>query len=639
MEHEERLKVALADRYQIEREIGSGGMATVYLAHDLKHDRKVAVKVMRPELTADMGADRFLAEIRTTATLSHPHILPLHDSGEADGFLFYVMPYVEGESLRERLDRDGQLPVEEAVRIVGHVADALESAHRHGVIHRDLKPANILFQEGEPVVTDFGIALAVSAAGEGRLTETGLSLGTPYYMSPEQASGERHLPPASDVYSLGCVLYEMLTGDPPHMGSSPQAILGKILLGEVTRPTQLRPTIPANVEGAILRALERLPADRFESAAELGAALKDKSFRHGVGAGARPGPWRGLAIGFAAVAVLAVAALVTLSVRPGTPLPPASRDEIQLPGELDRFNFWGRYTEIAPDGSSMVYADTVGTGTELQYWVKDRGSMEVRPVTGTVGAYGATYSPDGAWIVYAVGTDLFKSPLQGAGQVPLLGGVRASYFDFHPLWLSDGTILLNLHGGALVRIPDDGGAPPDTVFAFPEDYITWVQGLPGREAVLVVGCRQTFCTGGTYLSVVDLTADTTWVLLEEVLRAWYTPTGHVVYVGNNGAVFAAPFDLDRLEMWGTHEPMFEGVFTYSGGMVMGQDGTVIYRELLGSAYNAHSGTSSRTFGQCPQTAGNTLCGPRTDGSCSTGAETALEVRFGSRNSRMARGCN
>ena len=237
-EAEERLRSALADRYTIEREIGSGGMATVYLAQDLRHDRKVAVKVLKPELAAVVGTERFLAEIRTTANLSHPHILPLHDSGEAGGFLFYVMPYVEGDSLSQRLDRDGQLSVEEAVRIAGHVADALESAHRHGVIHRDLKPANILFQEGEPVVADFGIALAVTAAGEGRLTETGLSLGTPYYMSPEQATGDQTPTAASDVYSLGCVLYEMLTGDPPHTGSTAQAILGKILLGEVTPPHQ-----------------------------------------------------------------------------------------------------------------------------------------------------------------------------------------------------------------------------------------------------------------------------------------------------------------------------------------------------------------------------------------------------------------
>jgi serine/threonine-protein kinase len=206
MEHEDRLRAALANRYRIEREIGSGGMATVYLARDLKHDRQVAVKVLRPDLAAVMGVERFLAEIRTTANLQHPHILPLHDSGEEDGFLFYVMPFVQGESLRQRLDREGQLPLAEAVRITTQVADALSYAHRKDVIHRDVKPANILFLEDQPLVADFGIALAVTAAGGGRLTETGISLGTPQYMSPEQAMGQDGLTPASDIYSLGAVI-------------------------------------------------------------------------------------------------------------------------------------------------------------------------------------------------------------------------------------------------------------------------------------------------------------------------------------------------------------------------------------------------------------------------------------------------
>ena len=220
-----------------ERELGEGGMATVYLADDLKHERKVALKVLKPELAALVGAERFLAEIKTTANLQHPHILPLHDSGDADGFLFYVMPYVEGESLREKLDREHQLPVDEAVRIATDVAEALQSAHERGVIHRDVKPANILLSKGRPLVADFGIALAVSAAGGGRLTETGLSLGTPYYMSPEQASADRELTAASDVYSLGCVLYEMLVGEPPYTGANAQVVLAKILM---VRCPQLR---------------------------------------------------------------------------------------------------------------------------------------------------------------------------------------------------------------------------------------------------------------------------------------------------------------------------------------------------------------------------------------------------------------
>ena len=219
-----RLNAALEGRYRIDRELGEGGMATVYLADDLRHERKVALKVLKPELAAVVGADRFLAEIKTTANLQHPHILPLFDSGEADSFLFYVMPYVEGESLREKLNREQQLPVDEAIRIATAVAQALQHAHDREVIHRDIKPGNILIQDGQPVVADFGIALAVGAGGGARMTETGLSVGTPYYMSPEQATGDQYVGPASDIYALGAVLYEMLVGEPPYTGSTAQAV-------------------------------------------------------------------------------------------------------------------------------------------------------------------------------------------------------------------------------------------------------------------------------------------------------------------------------------------------------------------------------------------------------------------------------
>jgi len=241
----DRLAAALADRYAIERELGQGGMATVYLAEDLKHNRKVAIKVLKPELAAVLGADRFVHEIKTTAALQHPHILALFDSGSADGFLYYVMPYIEGEPLRARLDREKQLSIEEAVRITTEVADALDYAHRHGVIHRDIKPENILLHDGRPMVADFGIALAVSAAAGGRMTETGLSLGTPHYMSPEQATAEKEITGRSDIYSLGAVLYEMLTGDPPHTGASAQQIIMKIVT-EDTRPVTAHPELPTD---------------------------------------------------------------------------------------------------------------------------------------------------------------------------------------------------------------------------------------------------------------------------------------------------------------------------------------------------------------------------------------------------------
>ena len=282
-----RLNAALEGRYRVERQVGEGGMATVYLADDVKHERKVALKVLKPELAAVIGADRFLAEIKTTANLQHPNILPLFDSGEADAFLYYVMPYVEGESLRERLDREHQLPVQDAVRIATNVAEALDYAHAHGVIHRDIKPANILLQAGKPVVSDFGIALAVDVLAGGRLTGTGLSVGTPSYMSPEQAMGEGHLGPTTDIFSLGCVLHEMLAGEPPFTGSSAQAVLGKILMGEISSTVSERASVPPHIDAVVARALERVPADRFTQASDMARALDDPGFRHRRGARSR----------------------------------------------------------------------------------------------------------------------------------------------------------------------------------------------------------------------------------------------------------------------------------------------------------------------------------------------------------------
>src|SRR5215216_4855903 len=247
-----RLTTAIADKYTIERELGQGGMATVYLAEDLRHQRKVAVKVVHPELAAVLGAERFLSEIHVTAALQHPHILPLFDSGQAEGQLFYVMPFVEGESLRSRIDRERQLPVDDALRISREVGSALGYAHRHGVIHRDIKPENILLHDGQAVVADFGIALAVTNAGGGRMTQTGLSLGTPQYMSPEQATGERDIDARSDVYSLAAVTYEMLTGQAPFTGPTAQAIVAKVITTDPVGLVAQRKLIPDHVEAAVL---------------------------------------------------------------------------------------------------------------------------------------------------------------------------------------------------------------------------------------------------------------------------------------------------------------------------------------------------------------------------------------------------
>src|SRR6266568_4668976 len=295
-----RLTAALAGRYAVERELGAGGMATVYLARDLKHNREVALKVLRPELAAVLGAERFLQEIRISARLDHPHILTLIDSGETEGFVWYVLPYVRGESLRNKLTREQQLSIEETVRIATQVASALEYAHRHGVIHRDIKPENILLHEGEAVVADFGIALALREAGGPRLTESGLSLGTPQYMRPEQATGGRELDARSDVYSLAAVVYEMLTGEPPHTGPTVQAVIAKLLTERPTRIRTVRDTVPEGIDTAVAKALAKVPADRFGGAAEFAAALA------GPGAGPTAG-WRRRRVAVTASIACAVA--------------------------------------------------------------------------------------------------------------------------------------------------------------------------------------------------------------------------------------------------------------------------------------------------------------------------------------------
>ncbi len=271
--HSDRLKAALADRYAIERELGAGGMATVYLARDLKHDRLVAVKVLDPELAASLGAERFLREIQVTAKLNHPHILPLYDSGEARGFLYYVMPFVEGESLADKIAREKQLSIKEAVQITREVAEALAQAHSYGLVHRDIKPQNILMAGGHAIVADFGIASAVSQAGGEKLTKTGTTVGTPAYMSPEQGMGSDRLDGRSDIYSLGCVLFEMLCGQVPFTGTTPQQVIARHSMDHVPPPHIMRDTIPDTLEEIILRAMAKLPADRYRTAYDMAEAL------------------------------------------------------------------------------------------------------------------------------------------------------------------------------------------------------------------------------------------------------------------------------------------------------------------------------------------------------------------------------
>ncbi len=397
------LSAALADRYAIDREIGRGGMATVYLARDLKHDRNVALKVLNPELGAVLGVERFLAEIKVTANLQHPNLLPLFDSGEAAGLLFYVMPYVEGESLRARIDREKQLPVDEAVRIAIAIGSALEYAHAAGVIHRDLKPENILMQAGQPVIADFGIALAVSNAGGARVTQTGLSLGTPQYMSPEQASGDRAIDARTDLYSLGAITYEMLTGEPPHVGTTAQAIIAKLMTEEPRPLAVLRKSVPEGVDDAVRRALEKLPADRWATAKEFIDALRAGGSSTGARshAGSRARGHRGsrglkvlMAVGFA-IAGFSSVGWWTAAHRhdDGTPV----RFALGLPSGFRIGAFvsgTGSNFAISPDGKSIVYVGNAPSAPQALH-LRRIDELDGHTLPNTDVGFYPFFSPDG----------------------------------------------------------------------------------------------------------------------------------------------------------------------------------------------------------------------------------------------------
>jgi hypothetical protein len=469
----DRLNAALSGRYRIERELGAGGMATVYLAHDERHARSVALKVLRPELAAVIGADRFLNEIKTTANLQHPHILPLHDSGEVDGTVWYVMPLVEGESLRDRLKRETQLPIDDALTIAREVASALDYAHRHGVVHRDIKPENILLHDGRAVVADFGIALAVSKTeGSTRLTETGMSLGTPHYMSPEQALGEKNVDARTDVYALGAVLYEMLVGEPPFTGPSAQAIIAKVMSAPAAPVTQLRPTVPAGVDTAVMRALSKLPADRFRSAAEFSGAMQaglslgptatHATMSRPVVVPARSVtpfvPWVVAAAAVGVAAWLATpsrgsadarvtAAVIPLEIRTPTDAPP---NEIGTP------------IAISPDGTVLVY---VGPDPDERgmtaLWRRPLDRLDASPIAGSRGAQRPRFSDDGKQVYFVVRGRNRNGNVNRV--IPIEGGI-AQNAPFVPevlLPLGDGGTVY-LDSGRMMRLPPGERLPSVT---------------------------------------------------------------------------------------------------------------------------------------------------------------------------------
>jgi len=549
----ERLTSALADRYRIERELGAGGMATVYLAHDVKHHRQVAVKVLKPELSAILGGERFLSEIEVTANLQHPNILPLYDSGEADSFLYYVMPYVEGESLREKLHREKQLSVHETVEIAKSVAAALQYAHERGVIHRDIKPENILLQAGQALVADFGIALAVSQAGGTRLTETGLSLGTPHYMSPEQATGDRVLDARSDVYSLGAMVYEMLTGEPPHSGTTVQAIVAKILTSTPESVATQRATAPPNVVAAVHQALNKLPADRFASTAAFAEALTNPAFvgSAGTAPGAASGTdarrWKRIAVGSGAVAAVAIAIAWWSVTRPALSIP-VVKLSVQLPESEALSRDANRRFDIAPDGSNFVYVGP-GEGGDTRLWTRDFAQLGATPIRGTDGACCPAFSPDGRSIVFIHEPNNYIKVVDlETGGLTTIVPRAVSVTDLD--WGEDGFIYRG--GTVLSRFRDDGSGETERVTtideARDENQHLSPDVLPdGRGVLFTISYAS---TPEPAVAVVDLETRTHRPLIPGSAPR-YLRSGHIVYAGPDGAIMAVPFDPVAQEITGS----------------------------------------------------------------------------------------
>jgi serine/threonine-protein kinase len=615
-----RISGALSGHYRLEQEIGAGGMATVYLAHDIRHDRRVALKVLRPELAAVIGAERFLAEIRLTANLQHPHILPLFDSGEAESFLYYVMPFVEGESLRDRINREKQLPVDEAVRLATEVASALDYAHRHGVVHRDIKPENILLHDGRALVADFGIALAASKASGSRMTETGMSLGTPHYMSPEQAMGEREITGRSDVYALGAVLYEMLTGDPPFTGSTAQAIVARVVT-ESPRPlVPQRHTIPPHVEAAVLTALEKLPADRFASAAQFAEALTHPSASHPATSAATTQvvPWTvararsGLADPVVlALAGVTLASLAFAATRLRRPEPPPAFRPV-------RFLFTGTDSApaaptipwpaaISPDGSTLVYSGGA-PDDRFSLYARRSDQLDAHPIPGTGFGTQPHFSPDGQWLAFEDDRKERKVRLDGSQPVTIVEGASQN----GAAWTTSGMLVRGSTGSThgLEYVPVAGGEPtpltrPDS--AKGELDHLWPIAHPDGHTIVF-----TIWSGGLTSSRLALTSLADGKVTDlglKGIRPLAVLDGALVYLQADGAVMAAPLDARGRRTEGRPIPVLDpvpviasnngnsGIYISQGGaLVTGRENRRAHLAWVGRDGVAHPiGREVRSF--------------------------------------------
>jgi Tol biopolymer transport system component len=561
-----QLKQALADRYAIEREIGAGGMARVYLARDLRHDRPVALKLLNPELGAVLGVERFLAEIKVTANLQHPNLLPLFDSGEAGGQLYYVMPFVAGESLRVRLEREKQLPIDDAIRIAVAVANALDYAHSHGVIHRDLKPENILIQAGQPVVADFGIALAVSKAGGNRITQTGLSLGTPQYMSPEQATGDRVIDGRSDIYSLAAMTYEMLTGEPPHIGNTAQAIIARVLTDKPRPVRHTRSAVPEQVDAAIDHALQKLPADRYATAREFAEALQGRgpSVTRATSVVAVPGVRPARSSLRAPLAAALVMLSLAVGVMAGFLL---KRPAVATPAPVIRFRFAGSDSApviprfpwpaaISPDGSKLAY--WVAVSGEPQLMLRRLDQLDSRPVPGTRGGSQVFFSPDGEWIVFEGSEKEKKVRLDGSAPVTIAEGAGNN----GAAWTSGGELVVGATRGkaGLSRVPVSGGELVQ--FTHPDsangdlDHL-WPIAHPDGRTIVFTSWGGGLTTAS--LAIASLADGKVTRLGIKGIRPLAILDDYLVYLQADGTVMALGLDASGRKVTGSPTPVHDPV--------------------------------------------------------------------------------
>jgi serine/threonine-protein kinase len=579
------LTTALADRYRLERALGAGGMATVWLAEDLRHGRRVAVKVLHPELSAVLGPERFLAEIRTTAGLQHPHILPLFDSGRAEGLLYYVMPFVDGETLRARLERERQLPVGDAVRIATEVADALQHAHERGIVHRDVKPENVLLQGGHALVADFGIALAVQQAGGQRMTQTGLSLGTPQYMSPEQAMGDKIVDARADVYALGAVTYEMLAGEPPFTGATLQAVVARVLTATPAPLTQTRSTVPAHVEQAVLTALAKLPADRQASTRDFATELAASARLAAAGPMHRPqpaaAPSRRLRVLVAALAVTSLTGLALAAwgwMRPTPAAPPATaRFTVDLPKGAALSNVFAPLA-ITHDGRTVIFRATVNDTVRLVRRAVDR--LDVVPIPGTEDAGWPSVSPDDQWLAFIVRDQIRKVSLAGGPATTVDSGAGSI------TWVTNELLV---HASPQLRtIPVNGGAGRriDAAVTAGGAEMRWPRAVGDGQSILFTRWMPTNVADAR-IGILSLATGRAKVLDVTGTTALGIVDGELLYVTAPGVLTAVPFDLASWTVTGAPRALLDGIDVNVGvghaRAVLAGGGTLAYITRIGEA--------------------------------------------------------